>query len=478
MQVEIKVPELAESVSEASVLDWHRQEGAALKRGDSLVDIETDKVTLEVSTPEDGILQRICKQRGERVDSGELLAILRTGAAVAERAVPQAEQDGRAELSSAPGTPTPGASSPHSPSPERPGKEVSPEIAESGFLEELESPATHPSTEGPSTEGPSAKGGATAKAPGAFTAAPLMSPAVRALLREHRLQAEQVPIMGGGKRLRKKDVLAHLEGEKKVAVPPDAGLGGSQASAEPPITDSQAGVAHTARRVERIPMSGLRRYIARRLLQAQREQAVLTTFNEVDMQAVMDLRKRCRDEFERHHGVRLGLLSFFTKAVVGALRRFPLLNAAVDGDDIVQHHYCDIGIAVSAPRGLVVPVLRDAQQLSLADVERAVREFVEKAQASTLQAEELSGGTFTITNGGVFGSLLSTPILNPPQSGILGMHKIQSRPVAVADRVELRPMMYLALSYDHRIVDGREAVQFLVSVKEQLEDPARMLLEL
>ncbi len=441
MQVEIKVPTLAESVSEARVLDWHKQEGAPVQRGDSLVDIETDKVTLELSAPEHGVLERIHKQRGARVDSGELLAVLRTGEAAAAGAdVPDAVEPRASAV-----TPVPEAAEPKADS-------VDPQLA----LEPA--PVT-----------------------------PKLSPAVRALLREHDLAAEQVPIIGGGKRLRKKDVLAYLKTLRTdggtVAEPVEPPPVPAPKADPEPGADSGELVSTPAapsreRRVERVPMSGLRRYIARRLLQAQREHVILTTFNEVDMRDVLELRKSYRDEFERRHGVRLGLMSFFVRAVVGALRRFPLLNASVEEDHIVQHHYFDIGVAVSVPRGLVVPVLRDVDSLSLAAIECGIREFASKARDSTLSAEELSGGTFTVTNGGVFGSLLSTPILNPPQSGILGMHKIQSRPVAVADQVELRPMMYLALSYDHRIVDGREAVGFLVAVKEQLEDPARMLLEL
>jgi len=426
---EIKVPALAESVSEARLLAWHLRVGQPVRRGDNLVDLETDKVTLEIPAPADGVLAEILKQEGETVNSQELIARLDDAGAAA--APPPAAQ---------------------------------------------ETPAVQ---EAPARE---------RDAPAAAAAdTPTMGPAVRALVAEHGLDPAAIPATGKAGRLLKEDVLNHLKrsppgqaaaapaqpGQAEIAAPSlPENAGAPQPPAPEPGQPSPG-----ARPERRVPMSALRRRIAERLLQSQRENASLTTFNEVNMQPVMELRRRYREEFEQRHGVRLGYMSFFAKAAVEALRRFPVVNASVADGDIVYHEYYDLSIAISAPRGLVTPVVRAADRLSLAGIEGAIRELGEKARQGTLAMEELLGGTFTITNGGIFGSLVSTPILNPPQSAILGMHKIQERPVAEDGKVLIRPMMYLALSYDHRIVDGREAVQFLVAVKDLLEDPARLLLQ-
>lgn len=399
MQVDIKVPVLAESVAEATLMNWHKKPGDAISRGDSLIDIETDKVMLEIAALNDGVLVEILKGDGELVESNEIIARIDTDAAAARPKSASAESE-----------------------------------QQSLQVDEPQQDA------------------------------PKLSPAVRNLLEENNLDASQVSTQDGSDRLTKEDVLRHLEGSasKQTAAPE---------SAAPAIPAGE-------RPEERVAMTRLRKRTAERLLSAQHENALLTTFNEVNMKPVMDLRARYKDEFEKTHGVKLGFMSFFTKAAVEALKKFPLINASVDGEDIVYHGYFDIGIAVSAPRGLVVPILRDADQGSFADIESNIRELGVKARDSKLTMDDLTGGTFTITNGGVFGSLLSTPIINPPQSAILGMHKIQDRPVVENGEIVIRPIMYLALSYDHRIIDGREAVQFLVSVKEQIEDPARLLLQL
>jgi len=424
---EIKVPALAESVSEARLLAWHLRVGQPVRRGDNLVDLETDKVTLEIPAPADGVLAEILKQEGETVNSQELIARLDDAGAAA--APPPAAQE------------TPAV-------PEAPARE---------------------------RDAPAAAAADT----------PTMGPAVRALVAEHGLDPAAIPATGKAGRLLKEDVLNHLKRSppgQAAAAPAQPGQAAApslpeNAGAPQPPAPEPGQPSPGARPERRVPMSALRRRIAERLLQSQRENASLTTFNEVNMQPVMELRRRYREEFEQRHGVRLGYMSFFAKAAVEALRRFPVVNASVADGDIVYHDYYDLSIAISAPRGLVTPVVRAADRLSLAGIEGAIRELGEKARQGTLAMEELLGGTFTITNGGIFGSLVSTPILNPPQSAILGMHKIQERPVAEDGKVLIRPMMYLALSYDHRIVDGREAVQFLVAVKDLLEDPARLLLQ-
>ena len=473
MLVEVRVPVLAESVAEATLMDWHKQPGDPVKFGDALIDVETDKVTLEVVAPEDGTLVSILKNSGEDVGSNELIAEIDTaaGASVTGTAVTGETAD---------------------PEPETPA-----EVAGSGAAPQAEpeaQPADEPDEQPPVSE-----------------QKPKSSPAVRKLLAEHGLEAHQIPATGN--RLTKKDVLEYLAQAKDSDTVANGGQGsaetGSPATAtgkagrtgKADSTQAQvtaAGAGQTEERApapgtgtqpagdgkspegadNRVPMSRLRRRAAQRLLAAQRENAILTTFNEVNMKPVMDLRNRYKESFEKTHEVKLGFMSFFTKAAVEALKKFPVVNASVEGDDIIYHNYFDIGIAVSSPRGLVVPVIRAADRLSFAEIEKTIGAYGRKARDAKLTMEDLTGGTFTITNGGVFGSMLSTPIINPPQSAILGMHKIEERPVAENGEVVIRPMMYLALSYDHRIIDGREAVSFLVALGEALEDPSRLLLQI
>lgn len=442
MAVEVKVPILAESVAEATLMKWHKKAGDSVKRGDSLIDIETDKVTLEVAAPDDGVLTEILKHDGEDVKSDEVIARIEPG---------KATTAGKAETAGQ----KPAA---------KPQQQSLPDIAPAATKDE-----------------------------------PKLSPAVRNLLQEHNLSAADIKTAAGADRITKEDVLKHLgkteqkapekKAETKPApapapepAPAPAPAAGTKSEEKPaPASQPEPATPPPAmtgdRPEQRVAMTRLRKRTAERLLSAQHENAILTTFNEVNMQPVIELRNRYKDEFEKTHGVKLGFMSFFTRATVEALKKFPVINASVNGDDIIYHGYFDIGIAVSSPRGLVVPIVRDANVMSFADIETKIRELGEKARDSKLTMEELTGGTFTITNGGVFGSLLSTPIINPPQSAILGMHKMQDRPVAENGNVVIRPMMYLALSYDHRIIDGREAVQFLVAIKEQIEDPARLLLQ-
>ncbi len=391
MNSEVKVPVLPESVSDATVAAWHAKAGDTVRRDQNLVDLETDKVVLEVPAPVTGTLRDIRAAQGATVQSGDVLALIEEGAvAAAAEAV------------------TPPPEPPTKTSPEPP---VTPVAA-----------VPHP-------------------------AAGELPPAARKLAAEHGLEPNEIPGSGRRGRVTKGDVLHYLAGAP-------------------------------GRAEERVKMSRLRQKIAERMKEAQNTAAILTSFNEVNLQAVMDLRARYQDEFTRRHGVKLGLMSFFVKACCEALARYPVVNASSEGDEIVYHGYMDIGIAVATERGLVVPVLRHAEQMSLAAIETAIRQYAEKARNNALQLEDLQGGTFTITNGGTFGSLLSTPLLNPPQSAILGMHAIKQRPVVEAGEIVARPMMYTALSYDHRIIDGKEAVLFLVAVKEALEDPARLLLGL
>ena len=431
MLVEVRIPTLAESVPDAKLLAWNFRAGDRVERGEVLIELETDKVVLEVPAPQSGTLAEIVLPEGETGLSEQVIARIDTaGDAAAREDAARSEPDADA------------AGGPH---------------------------------------GPAAS--ASASASGTATAPP-MGPAARRIVAEHGLDPAAIEGTGKDGRITKGDVLRHLE-----ASPPDRAEPAPEPGPEPgpepepdpepaPSPESPPDARPGTRGERREPMSRLRSRIAERLLEAQRNAAILTTFNEVDMQPVMDLRRRYRDAFERRHGVRLGFMSFFVKAAVQALGRFPLVNAFIEGDDVVHHDYCDIGVAVGSPRGLVVPVLRNAERMSFAEVERGIARFGEQARDGTLALEDLMGGTFTISNGGVFGSLLSTPILNPPQSAILGMHKTQPRPVAGEDgEVVVRPMMYLALSYDHRIIDGREAVQFLVTIKEAVEDPARLLLE-
>lgn len=394
MSIEVKVPALPESVADATIAAWHKKVGDSVNRDENLVDLETDKVVLEVPAPADGVIEEILFQAGDTVNAQNVLAKIRETSGKAAPAAVAA-------------------------------------VAASVQAKPVEAVAT------------------------ASTIPPATSPAVRRLLAEHDMKAESVPSKDN--RITKQAVLDSL----KQPV---------QAQSAPLALDLGA------RSEQRVPMSRLRAKIAERLVQSQQNAAILTTFNEVNLQAVMDLRQQYKDVFEKKYGVRLGFMSFFTKAVIEALKRFPAVNASVDGNDIVYHGYYDIGIAVSTERGLVVPVLRDADQMSMADIEMTINDYAARARQGKLAMEEMQGGTFTITNGGVFGSLLATPIINPPQTGILGMHKIQERPVVENGQIVIRPMMYVALSYDHRLIDGRESVQFLVTVKDMLEDPARLLL--
>jgi len=403
MTVEIKVPAMGESVTEATISKWFKKEGDAVKRDEPLLELETDKVTVEVPSPADGAIESIAAQAGATVTVGALLGAIAEGKAGAA-----------------------------------PAKAAAPAAAKAEAPKPAAAPAAAP-----------ASGGAPAM------------PSAQRIAAETGLSTASVAGTGKDGRVTKGDMLAALESRGTTPA----------ASAAP------AGPRAQAEREERVPMTRLRKTIALRLKESQNTAAQLTTFNEVDMTAVMALRATYKDSFEKKHGVKMGFMGFFTKAVVAALKELPNVNAEIEGDNIVYKNYYDIGIAVSTERGLVVPVVRDADALSLAGIEKAIGDFGARARDNKLKLEELQGGTFSITNGGVFGSLMSTPILNSPQSGILGMHKIQPRPMAIGDRVEIRPMMYLALSYDHRIVDGREAVTFLVKVKDNLEDPQRLLLE-
>ena len=404
MSIEIKVPPLPESVSDATLVAWHKSVGESVSRDENLVDLETDKVVLEVPAPASGTIAKIVVENGATVEAGDVLAILEEG--------PVADSE--------------------------------PAKTEDVAVAKVEVVATKES------QGPVKT-----------------SPAVRRLLDEHDLDATMVTGSGKDGRVTKSDVMAFLKSDDSENVTP-----GDPA----PITGETV-VAGFERTEQRVAMTRLRARIAERLMDAQQTAAMLTTFNEVDLTEVMALRKRYRDSFEKKHGVRLGFMSFFAKAAVEALKQYPVVNASVEGTDIIYHNYFDIGIAVSSDRGLMVPVIRDVDQMSFADFEGALNEVAGKAQAGTISMEDLTGGTFTITNGGIFGSMMSTPILNQPQSAILGMHSIQQRPMVVDGDIVARPMMYLALTYDHRIIDGKEAVQFLVSIKEQLEDPARLLLQ-
>lgn len=408
MAVEIKVPVLGESVVEATVAKWMKSAGEAVGADEAIVELETDKVTLEVPSPVNGVLADIVAKEGDTVGVDALLALVEEGAA------PTAKPAAKTAPAPAPtATPAPAAPAPAA----------------------------------------------------ASAAAAVLSPAVRKLVEENNLNPAAISGTGKDGRLTKADVQkAIASGSAKMAAP--------AASTAP----APAGPRTSDAREERVPMSRLRRMIASRLKEAQNTAAMLTTFNEVDMSAVMALRAEYKDDFEKQHGARLGFMGFFVRAVINGLQEFPAVNAEIHGEDIIYKNFYNIGVAVGTPQGLVVPVLRDAQDLSLADIEKSVTDFGLRARDGKLTPADMAGGSFTISNGGVYGSLMSTPILNPPQSGILGMHKIQKRPIAVGDKVEIRPMMYLALSYDHRIIDGREAVSFLVRVKESIEDPRRLLL--
>ena len=385
MTIEVKVPVLPESVEDATIAAWRKKPGDTIRRDENLVDLETDKVVLEVPAPVDGTVKELRAEEGDTVNSDDIIAVLEEGAVEAEApaAVPAAEEAPKAAESPAP----------------------------------------------------------------AASAGPKLSPSARRVAEEEKVDPASVEGTGRGGRVTKGDVINFLKG------------GGS-------------------RREERVKMTRLRSRIAERMKEAQNTAAILTSFNEVDLKAVMDLRRKYQEEFTERHGIKLGLMSFFVKACCEALRKHPVVNASIDGDEMVYHNYQDIGIAVSTERGLMVPVIRNAESLGLAEIEQAIRHFAQKAREGTISLEDLQGGTFSITNGGVFGSLVSTPLLNPPQSAILGMHTIKERPVVADGEIVARPMMYLAISYDHRLIDGKDAVQFLVAVKETLEDPARLLLGL
>lgn len=387
MTIEIKVPTLPESVQDATIVTWHKKPGDAVKRDENLVDIETDKVVLEVPATADGVLKEILQADGATVNALQVIGILEAGATAAQT--------------------TPAEKS----------------------------------------------------APAPTTADAAHAPSVRRAVTETQIDPSQVTGTGKNGRLTKNDILQAAAQPKNTSIPQKTAAAGT-------------------REEQRVPMTRLRARIAERLLSAQHNAAILTTFNEVNLQAVMDLRARYKDKFEKKYGVRLGFMSFFTKATIEALKRFPEVNASIDGQDVIYHGYYDIGVAVSTDRGLVVPILRNADQMSFAELEAGVAAYGNKAKTGTLTIEEMTGGTFTITNGGVFGSLLSTPIINPPQSAILGMHKIEERAVVENGQIVIRPMMYLALSYDHRLIDGKTSVSFLVAIKELLEDPARLILEI
>jgi 2-oxoglutarate dehydrogenase E2 component (dihydrolipoamide succinyltransferase) len=433
MAVEVTVPSVGESINEVYIGTWLKREGDSVAKDEALVEIETDKATIEVSAPVAGRLGTVVKKAGDTASVGEVIALV--------------EADGAA------GTADAGAkrsqAAPAAPAPERS------DGASAATTAPAPAPRAAAVNAAPSAPAVSADG------------EPVVMPAAQRLLDEHGLAAGDVPATGPGGRLLKEDVQRHLA----AAAKPES------SAAAPSATTPAAPARVVDGREEAVPMSPLRRKIAERLVQAQQTAALLTTFNEIDMTNVMALRNAYREPFEKRYGVRLGFMSFFVKAAIDALKGIPQLNAEIRGNDIVYKDYYDIGVAVSTPKGLVVPVLRQAERLSFAEVEKAIGDFGARARENRLTPEELQGGTFTITNGGVFGSLLSTPIVNPPQSGVLGMHAIQDRPVAVEGRVEIRPMMYVALTYDHRIVDGREAVTFLKRIKDAVEKPERMLLE-
>ena len=395
MTIDIKVPVLPESVADATIAAWHKKPGETIKRDENLVDIETDKVVIEVVAPDDGVLEEIIHQEGDTVLAEQVIAKFKTGIVA---------------------------------------------VSNSNIVSDIKQTA-EVSSENDSN----------------------LSPAVRRLIAEHNLEPSSIPASGKGGRLTREDVQAFIESTQNMQ---------PQAVAE----TEQPAVGH--RTEKRVPMTRLRARIAERLVQSQQTAAILTTFNELNMKPVMDIRNKYKESFEKEKGVRLGFMSFFIKATVEALKRYPGVNASIDGNDVVYHGYYDIGVAVSSPRGLVVPVIRDADMLSMAEIEIAIRELGLRAQDNKLTVDELSGGTFTVSNGGVFGSLMSTPIINPPQSGILGMHATNERPMVVNGEIVILPMMYLAFAYDHRMVDGRESVGFLKTIKELLEDPARILLEI
>lgn len=434
MSIEVRVPQLPESVEDATVATWHKKPGEHVALGENIVDLETDKVMLEVPSPISGILGEAKISEGTTVKPGDVVAIL--------------QEDGEAAAAPA--------------------------------------PAAAAAQPAPRSNGEAAK---APPAPETPQPAPMeaLSPAVRRLIEEHQLDPTQIPGSGRDGRLTKEDVLHFIQQQEAKSAAKAAPAAARPAPSPQPQPQPQPQgpeisevelPTERGRLEQRVPMTRLRARIAERLVQAQHEAAMLTTFNEINLYAVNQLRARYREQFEKEHGIRLGLMSFFVKATVEALKRFPVINASIDGSDVVYHDYFDIGIAVASPRGLLVPILRDVDQLSFAQVEKSIREYGEKARDGKLTLEDLTGGTFSITNGGVFGSLMSTPIINPPQSAILGMHAVLERPVVEQGQIVVRPMMYVALSYDHRLIDGRDAVLFLHTIKDLLEDPARLLLQI
>lgn len=427
MRIEVKVPQLPESVTEATLVNWHKKPGEQVKRDENLIDVETDKVVLELPAPNDGVLVEITREDGATVTSNDVIGVIDTDAKGAQPAAAKADVQ-------APAQPAPAA-----PSPARP-----PRAAESS------EPAT-------------------------------ALPAARKMMADQGVDAATAAGTGRGGRITKEDVAAAVEAKAAPAAPaPKPAAAPAQPAAPvakpsiPPVSLPALG----SRPEQRVPMSRLRQRVAERLVQSQSTAAILTTFNEVNMQPIIELRNKYKERFEKEHGVKLGFMGFFVKAAVHALKKFPALNASIDGNDIVYHGYFDIGIAVGSPRGLVVPILRDTDQMSIADIEKQIGDYGKRANEGKLTVEELTGGTYTISNGGVFGSMLSTPIINPPQSAILGVHATKERAVVENGQIVIRPMNYLAQSYDHRIIDGREAVLSLVAIKEALEDPARLLLDL
>jgi 2-oxoglutarate dehydrogenase E2 component (dihydrolipoamide succinyltransferase) len=443
MTIEVRVPQLPESVADATLVSWHKKPGDSVVRDENLVDLETDKVVLEVPAPAAGVIKEIKLADGTTVTSGQLLAVIDETATAAA---------------------VPGASAPAI------------LAASSGAT----AAAADTVAKDASAKDASAKESATPEAGGK------LSPAAKRVAEENKVDPKTVAGSGRDGRVSKSDIVNYLSTKETAAASSASAPGAAAAAAAPPSAAAKtapaqfvpAPSARGSRGEQHVPMTRLRARIAERMVQAQATQALLTSFNEVDLQAVNELRARYKDQFEKQYGVKLGFMSFFAKACVEALKKFPSVNASVDGNDIVYHEFFDIGVAVSTDRGLIVPVLRDVDQLSFADIEKSIANFASRARAGSITIEELTGGTFTITNGGVFGSLMSTPIVNSPQSAILGMHKIQDRPVVVDGQIVVRPMMYIALTYDHRIIDGREAVQFLVTVKQCLEDPARMVLHI
>jgi len=418
MAIEIKVPQLPESVADATLVTWHKQVGQAVTRDENLADLETDKVVLEVPAPVNGVLKELRIVAGTSVTSGQVLAVLEEGAAASA------------------------------------------------------APAAKPAA---AATAPAAAAAPAAPAAKAAAGNDKLAPSVRRMVEEKQLDPAKIPATGKDGRITKSDVVEYLDQPAAVAAASAQPAAKAAAPAKAPVAPAAATGA-AGRQEQRVPMTRLRARIAERLLEAQQTQAQLTTFNEVDLKAVMELRAKYKDLFEKKHGVKLGFMAFFVKAAIEALKKFPVLNASIEGNDIVYHEYYDIGVAVSTERGLMVPVLRDADLQSMADIEKNIGLYASKAREGKITIDELTGGTFSITNGGTFGSLLSTPIVNMPQSAILGMHKTADRPVVVNGEIVIRPMMYVAMSYDHRIIDGREAVQFLVAIKEALEDPARLLL--